>query len=85
MIKVAFALVAALCVVQYIDDNDPYLSSENMIMNTKILGELTEETATIEHYVPLGLGGLDNRNNMVLACDPCNSERGCSMKELKGV
>jgi len=35
--------------------------------------------ATIEHVVPLIRGGLDNYNNIKLACNKCNSERGHNM------
>lgn len=38
--------------------------------------ELTEETATIEHIVPLSHGGKDNVYNMALACEPCNHGLG---------
>jgi len=31
--------------------------------------------ATLDHKVPLGSGGLDNANNHVLACEPCNADR----------
>lgn len=44
--------------------------------------KLTRETATIEHLIPLGLGGINNANNYALACEPCNSKRGCNMPEL---
>ncbi len=43
---------------------------------------LTEQTATVDHVVPLKRGGLNNLNNMVLACEPCNSKRGHDMPEL---
>lgn len=39
--------------------------------------------ATLEHRIPLALGGLDNANNQVLACEPCNAARGCNMPELE--
>ena len=45
---------------------------------------LTEETATVDHVIPLSRGGLDNDNNRVLACEPCNNKRGNSMPEVKG-
>lgn len=45
--------------------------------------ELTQETATLEHIVPLKRGGLDHHNNMTLACEPCNRKRGHDMPELK--
>jgi 5-methylcytosine-specific restriction endonuclease McrA len=44
--------------------------------------KLTIDTATLEHIIPLARGGLDNLNNMTLACEPCNKERGCDMPEL---
>jgi hypothetical protein len=44
--------------------------------------KLTLETATLEHVIPLARGGLDNDNNRVLACEPCNRKRGHSMPEL---
>lgn len=37
---------------------------------------LTEETATIEHVVPLGHGGPDRLINMALACADCNHGLG---------
>lgn len=45
--------------------------------------ELTAETATVDHVVPLSRGGLNNRNNMVLACQPCNAKRGNSVLVLE--
>jgi len=45
--------------------------------------ELTHETATIEHIIPLGRGGLDNPNNITLACKPCNETRGNNMPEME--
>lgn len=45
---------------------------------------LTMETATLEHIVPLARGGLDNMNNLKLACEPCNSARDCNMPEIEG-
>jgi 5-methylcytosine-specific restriction endonuclease McrA len=45
--------------------------------------ELTMETATIDHVIPLKRGGLDHQMNMVLACEDCNQERGHSMPELR--
>jgi 5-methylcytosine-specific restriction endonuclease McrA len=31
---------------------------------------------TIEHLVPLSLGGTNNTDNIALACAPCNHKRG---------
>lgn len=46
---------------------------------------LIDETATVDHVIPLSRGGLDNANNRVLACQPCNCERGNSMPEVTAV
>lgn len=40
------------------------------------------DDATIDHVIPLYRGGLDNANNRVLACEPCNHKRGHAMPEL---
>ena len=40
------------------------------------LHPLDKNFATIEHIIPLSRGGLDNRNNMTLACITCNQKRG---------
>ena len=45
--------------------------------------ELTLDSSTLDHAIPLALGGLDNANNWVLACEPCNHERGHAMPELR--
>lgn len=47
--------------------------------------ELTLDTSTIEHVIPLASGGLDNANNRTLACKPCNESRGNKMTELSGL
>lgn len=44
--------------------------------------ELTLDTSTIEHVIPLSKGGLENRNNRKLACVKCNNDRGSNMPEL---
>ncbi len=38
---------------------------------------------TLDHVIPLHRGGLDNHNNTVLACEPCNRSRGHDMPELQ--
>ena len=47
------------------------------------LHPLDKNFATIEHIIPLSRGGLDNRNNMTLACITCNQKRGNTMSELE--
>lgn len=46
--------------------------------------KMTLENSSIEHIIPLYRGGLDNANNRVLSCIPCNQARGHNMPELKG-
>ena len=46
--------------------------------------ELTIDDSTIEHIIPLNIGGLDNANNRTLACADCNHGRADSMPELNG-
>ncbi len=31
--------------------------------------------ATVDHFIPLALGGRDNLSNVVLACAPCNRRK----------
>lgn len=44
---------------------------------------LTLNNSTADHVIPLHRGGLDNENNIVLACEPCTTKRGHDMPELK--
>jgi 5-methylcytosine-specific restriction endonuclease McrA len=43
--------------------------------------------ATIDHIIPRSTGGLDHRDNMVMACRKCNNRRGVrpvdEFKEMK--
>lgn len=34
------------------------------------------ERLTIEHVIPLCLGGTNDPSNIALACGPCNHDRG---------
>lgn len=43
---------------------------------------LTLDRSTLEHKIPLAIGGLDNANNRTLACADCNHSRGSNMSEL---
>ncbi len=47
--------------------------------------ELMFKTATVDHVIPLYRGGLDNDNNTVLSCQPCNEARGHDMPEIKTI
>lgn len=44
---------------------------------------LTFETSTLDHVVPLGRGGTNRRDNLVLACSPCNQRRADQMPEVR--
>jgi len=37
---------------------------------------LTAKTATLEHVIPLSVGGTNDPNNIALACAACNNKRG---------
>ncbi len=43
--------------------------------------ELTNETLTIDHYIPLSRGGSNKIKNLRLACFDCNQERGNTLPE----
>lgn len=38
--------------------------------------ELTPDNCTKDHVIPRSRGGVGGWNNVVLACEPCNSEKG---------
>lgn len=38
--------------------------------------KLDFDTATIDHLLPVSMGGRDIRENFVLACEPCNRAKG---------
>lgn len=40
------------------------------------VGRLPDDYPTLEHLVPRSMGGSDRLENLVLACPPCNVERG---------
>lgn len=41
--------------------------------------DLTAETATIDHRIPLSSGGSNGTDNLVLACRACNQDKGGKM------
>jgi 5-methylcytosine-specific restriction endonuclease McrA len=43
--------------------------------------ELTRETLTIDHYIPLSKGGNNKIRNLRLACFSCNQGRGNDLPE----
>ncbi len=48
--------------------------------NSRLVVSLTGETeATVEHIVPLTLGGTDALDNVALACKRCNNLKGKRM------
>jgi 5-methylcytosine-specific restriction endonuclease McrA len=44
---------------------------------------LTLEEATVDHVIPLSKGGLDQDNNRVISCEPCNRDRRNDMPNSK--
>jgi len=43
--------------------------------------DLTAETLTIDHYIPLSRGGSNKPKNLRIACKACNNKRGNTMPE----
>ena len=43
---------------------------------------MTFGEATIDHVIPLSLGGINHLNNYVLSCHPCNNARGNSIPRM---
>ena len=37
--------------------------------------------ATVDHIIPLSLGGEDSPKNKQLACYSCNTKKGCQLLE----
>lgn len=54
-----------------------------LTLNTQHEDTAELRKATLDHKIPLARQGLDNDNNRVLACAPCNRQRGHSMPELR--
>lgn len=40
---------------------------------------LTVETATIDHVIPMSKGGTNAKDNLVLSCQKCNSQKGSKL------
>lgn len=40
-------------------------------------GSFPREALTMDHLVPLARGGRSTKKNVVVACKPCNNEKGC--------
>ena len=46
--------------------------------------ELTVKTATIEHVIPVALGGEHRIENLRLSCMNCNVKRGHEIRKARG-
>lgn len=44
--------------------------------------DLSFRESTIDHVIPLARGGTNHPKNFVIACEACNSKRGCNMPEV---
>jgi 5-methylcytosine-specific restriction endonuclease McrA len=47
--------------------------------------DIPERLATADHHVPLGMGGTDTFDNVVVACGECNNQRGCTLGPPKSL
>ena len=43
--------------------------------------ELSPKTFTLDHVLPVALGGDNTVSNFVPSCGPCNQKRGCNEPE----
>ncbi|GHF12565.1 hypothetical protein GCM10017044_03160 [Kordiimonas sediminis] len=46
-----------------------------------IIGDNHPRAATLDHIVPLGLGGTNKLSNLVMACRSCNGAKGCKSEK----
>lgn len=46
--------------------------------------ELTESTATLEHVIPVALGGSQRLANLRLSCMNCNVRKGHEVRKARG-
>ncbi|MES2965867.1 MAG: HNH endonuclease [Bdellovibrionota bacterium] len=42
--------------------------------------KFSKELLTMDHLIPVARGGKSTKKNVVVACKPCNSEKGHKMK-----
>lgn len=47
--------------------------------------ELAWSDSTIDHRIPLGKGGSNGNDNLVLSCEPCNRAKGCKLPRVRRV
>lgn len=59
-----------------------YLCGELMSQDKYILAKEPWRKVTVDHVVPLAKGGLDNPNNMALACLGCNNAKGSQLNSF---
>lgn len=50
-----------------------YLRDEDRFLCNWCCARLTEAEVVIDHYFPLALGGTNSEDNLVVACQSCNS------------
>ncbi|MDZ8138226.1 MAG: HNH endonuclease [Nostoc sp. DedQUE04] len=63
------------------DRKRPHLIAKYKMKCFRCGHTLTPETLTIDHYIPLSLGGSNKIKNLRLACNGCNQKRGNAMPE----
>jgi 5-methylcytosine-specific restriction endonuclease McrA len=59
-----------------------WLGSNATPTHTLVQGGVTVAYATLDHVIPLVCGGEDTITNTVLACAPCNREKGSMPVEI---
>lgn len=56
-----------------------------MWISLRLRDSLDPNSATVDHFIPLALGGRDTIANVVLACPRCNTKKGDNPPTLKEI
>ena len=80
-VKDLFKYCQELPEIQVIADRKQYTGAKRKLWKKSPFCWLCQKKlliheATIDHFIPLSKGGLNNSNNYRLACEPCNIKRG---------
>lgn len=63
-------------------DRIPILHAQLMAKVPEFRDRWNNDLATLDHVIEHARGGSDDESNLVVACAPCNAERGLKFQEL---
>lgn len=63
-------------------DRIPALHAQLMARVPEFRDRWNNDLATLDHLIEHARGGSDDEENLVVACAPCNFERGAKFQEL---